>query len=382
MVLMYDPVELTRRLIAVPGTSGREQDVAETVIQIMRELRFKRVDVDDLGNVIGISGPAKGPPAVLFDGHLDTVAVTGQWTVDPYAGIERDGRLYGRGATDMKAGLAAALAGVAEAAANGLSRSVAVSATVLEETIEGVGIASVCDALSPERVVICEPTDLSVNTGQRGRAEVLLTVKGIPAHAAHPEVGHNALLDLARALSELAARPTPTHPLLGDGILVPTDVITDPYPSISLLPTSATARFDRRTLVGETAESVLDDLRTAMDKLSIDAELSIGADEVTTYTGRTVAAPRFLPAWSIARDDPFVRAAVQAVRSNGTAVSLGAYGFCTNGSETAGVRGIPTVGLGPGAESGAHVPDEAVEIDQIVTAANIYRNLTLQVAGG
>lgn len=381
---MIDPVELTRRLVAVPGTSGREDEIAQTAADVMHQLGFARVDTDHLGNVIGIAGPLEhtGPPAVLFDGHLDTVPVTGSWTVDPFAGVIRDGRLYGRGTTDMKAGLAAVLAGVADVAAEGLKRPVAVSATVLEETVEGAGVAAVCDALSPERVVICEPTGLAVNVAQRGRAEILLTVHGVPAHAAHPQAGRNALLDLAAVITCLTTRPTPHQELLGDGILVPTDVITDPYPSISLLPTSATVRFDRRTLVGETAASIMDDLRAALAPLGMDVELTIAADPVTTYTGQEITSPRFLPAWRIDAGEPLVEAARQALRKSGAAVSLGAYGFCTNGSETAGVRGIPTIGLGPGQEDGAHVVDESIEIDQIEAAARIYRNLTVELAGG
>lgn len=380
---MIDPVELTRRLVAVPGTSGHEKDVAGTVAEVMHELGFARVNIDSLGNVIGIAGPSdyEGPPAVVFDGHLDTVPVTGSWTVDPYQGQIRGGRLYGRGTTDMKAGLAAALAGVADAA-DELRRSVAVSATVLEETIEGVGIAAVCDALSPERVVICEPSGLAVNIGQRGRAEILLTIHGVPAHAAHPQAGRNALLDLAAVLTHLTAHPAPRQELLGEGILVPTDVITEPYPSISLLPTSVTLRFDRRTLVGETADSVLDDLRSAIEPLGMEIDLTIADDQVTTYTGHTTAPARFLPAWTIDADEPLVEAARRAVHDSGMEVSLGAYGFCTNGSETAGVRGIPTIGLGPGREDGAHVVDESVELSQIEAAACIYRNLSIELAGG
>ena len=96
-----------------------------------------------------------------------------------------------RGSTDMKGGIAAAICGVAAAARSGLKRRVAVSASVLEEIIEGHALASVLDACAPQAVVICEPSKLQIKAGQKGRVELLLTFHGKPAHAATPHVGVN-----------------------------------------------------------------------------------------------------------------------------------------------------------------------------------------------
>jgi putative selenium metabolism hydrolase len=376
-------VELTRRLVQVGARSGEEQPVALLVEQAMRDLGYRDVTRDRLGNVVGFVGPEATSTSLLFDAHMDVVGVTGHWTVEPFGGAIRDGRLYGRGTTDMKGPLAAAMCGVAEAAQMGmLERPVAVSASVLEETIEGGALGEVLDRISPEMVVICEPSSLSVKTGQRGRIEIIMEVHGIPAHAAHPERGRNALVLAAEAIQALGKMPLPSDSVLGQAIIVPTDIISHPYPLISALPESVTIRFDRRTVAGESRESVLSELQRQLADIDPEAfDLRISADPVSTYTGETVRWERFLAAWQFDRDIPLARAAAESLAEANVAVRFGYYAFCTNGSESAGERKIPTIGLGPGAEADAHTVDESISVDELLKAVETYRNLVIKIAG-
>jgi putative selenium metabolism hydrolase len=375
VALRMDPVELAARLIRTPGISGEERRVADLVEGAMRELGYRDVTRDRLGSVVGFVGPPGSPPRILFDGHMDVVPVTGSWSVDPFGGGVTEGRLYGRGATDMKGGLAAALVGVATAS-DELSEPVALSASVLEETIEGVALAEVLDRLTPEAVVICEPSGLGVRIGQRGRAEVLITAHGVPAHAASPERGRNPISLAARGLQSVEAMTLPEDRLLGPAMIVVTDVVSDPYPSISLIPSGVTMRFDRRTLLGEAEHDVLEGLRAALGEVDADGfTVSVTEDEVAAYTGARVAGRRFLKAWTLPPEHRLVRAATEAVRGAGLEPQIGTWGFCTNGSESAGVRGIPTIGIGPGHPEDAHVEDESVAVDEVRLAAEIYRRL-------
>jgi len=380
---MMDAVELTQRLVRLEGLSGNEADVAEAVEAIMRELGYREVTRDDMGTVVGLVGPEDAQTALLFDGHMDVVPVVGEWSVDPFGGDIRDGRLWGRGSTDMKGGLAAAICGVAAAARNGdLGRQVAVSASVMEEVIEGAALSAVMDRLDPQAVIICEPTSLELKTAQKGRLELLLTIHGKPSHAAHPERGVNAIEFAARALRTLDAMPTVKSDELGAGILVPTDIISDPHPSISMLPNAVTIRFDRRTLVGETRDGILDAMHDALRSDNItNYDLKVTDTEVETYTEIAFSPERWLPAWRLDRDHSLVEAASAAITESGTDLRLGVFAFCTNGSESAGVRQVPTIGIGPGAESDAHIIDESVDIGEVAAAATIYENLVRRVAG-
>jgi putative selenium metabolism hydrolase len=277
----------------------------------------------------------------------------------------------------MKGGLAASLVGVATASEE-LNQPVAVSASVLEETIEGVALADVLDRLTPEAVVICEPSGLGVRVGQRGRAEVLITAHGVPAHAASPERGRNPISLAARGLRCVEGMKLPEDPVLGRAIIVVTDVVSDPYPSISLIPSGVTMRFDRRTLLGEAEESVLEGLRAALREVDADGfTVSLTEDEVAAYTGARVAPRRFLRAWTLPPGHPLVRATTEAVRGAGLEPEIGTWGFCTNGSESAGARGIPTIGLGPGRPEDAHLQDESVAVEEVLLAADIYRRLSV-----
>jgi putative selenium metabolism hydrolase len=313
---------------------------------------------------------------------MDVVPAAGDWTVDPFGGEVVGGRLYGRGAVDMKGGLAAVICGVAEAAATGrLSATVAVSATVLEETIEGLALRDVLDQLHPEAVIICEPTAGEIKFGQRGRTEILMTVRGTPAHSCRPEEGVSAIRLAARGLIALEQLELPSDPEMGQTILVATDVISDPCPSISMLPTNVRIRFDRRTLVGEEADEVLEAMAVSLSAVDPYAfSLAVATGEVITYTGVTVDAPRFFPAWRLEPDHPLVRSAITVFERVGCEPRLGVFKGCTNGSVSAGVCGIPTIGVGPG-DWGGHAPDESMSVEQIRKGAQIYTELALELAG-
>lgn len=376
-------VRLTRELVSIGALSGHERPVAEIVERWMKELGYRDTRRDRLGNVVGFVGPKSGPTALLFDSHMDVVKVSGDWTVDPFGGAIRDGRLYGRGTTDMKGPLAASICGVAEAARSGeLERRVAVSASVLEETVEGGALGEVLDHVQPDMTIICEPSSLSIKTGQRGRIEIIVEAKGIPSHAAHPERGRNAIQLAAKALEAIACMPMRSDPKLGEMVIVPTDIKSDPYPLVSALPDRVTIRFDRRIGTGDDKDTVLRELQELLDRIDPQAfRVTISSDPLTTYTGEVVHWERYLAAWAEERDTPLSRAAAESLDAAGVEISYGTYGFCTNGSESAGIRELPTIGLGPGNEDDAHIVDESICLRQLNQAVDVYRHLTLKIAG-
>ncbi|MDK7585755.1 YgeY family selenium metabolism-linked hydrolase [Alcaligenes faecalis subsp. phenolicus] len=383
MDLAWDVVSLTQAFVRIPSLSGQEQAMADFVQQVMRDLGFDQISVDEKGSVLGFVGPAQAPLALLFDAHMDVVPIAGTWTVEPFGAQIKDGRMYGRGTSDMKAGLAAALCGAAAAARSGrLTQRIAVSASVMEEVIEGYALSHALEQCTPGAVVICEPSRLRIMVGQKGRQEILLRLQGRPAHAALPHLGVNPIQAAAKAISALQTLDLPKDAQVGQALLVPTDIISDPHPSISLIPSSVTVRFDRRTLVGESSESVLKQMEQCLQAAGVEGfSLELVDSQVQTYTGQQASPERDLPAWRLDESAPLAQAMVQAVQQAGRVVEMDTWWFCTNGSESAGRRGIPTIGLGPGEEAQAHTADESVAIDDVLGAKDIYEQLCLQLAG-
>jgi putative selenium metabolism hydrolase len=367
----------TLDLVRTPSPSGEEGVVAALVRAEMERLGYA-VDVDALGNVVGKLDAGPGP-CVLFDAHMDTVGVTdpAAWSADP-AGELRDGRLYGRGSTDMKGPLAALVHGAAAASLRG--GRVVVSASIAEEMIEGFATVEVARRVRPDVAVICEPSSRRVVVGQRGRAELIVEVDGRPSHSSRPDLGVNAVEAMADVLRAARALELPSHAELGQAILVATDVISRPFPALSVLPDRCTVTFDRRTLPGEGEDEVLAPLRAAVDAAvaphGATGRVEIGVDRFDAYTGAPVEARNFAPAWYTGAEAPAARTALDALGAES-----GVWVFCTNGSGTAAL-GIATIGYGPGDETLAHRVDEHIELDELYAGARGYATLAAALTGG
>jgi putative selenium metabolism hydrolase len=384
-------IGLCRQLLRIKSYSGGEKALAGALEDFFKSHGFDEVTVDHYGNIIGrIRGKRPGR-RLLFDGHIDTVPVgdASAWTVDPFGGEIKDGRIYGRGASDMKgavAAMACAAASFAETTGRDFAGEVIVAGIVHEECFEGVAARAVGEAVKPDVVVIGEASRLNVKIGQRGRGEVRVETFGRPAHSANPEKGVNAVYKMCRLIERIRALEPTVHPVLGKGILELTDIKSSPYPGASVVPEYCRATYDRRLLVGETRESVLAPIQALIDELSAEdsdfkARLGFAEGEEVCYTGGTIRGERFFPGWLYDRNEPFIRDVVSELRRIGFSPEITQYNFCTNGSYYAGEAGIPTLGLGPSEESLAHTVDEYIEIDQLTGAAECYEGVMRALLG-
>ncbi len=272
----------------------------------------------------------------------------------------------------MKGALAAMIYAAAAVDRSRLRGRSAVSATVLEEVMEGGALEAVADFVRPDFVVIGEATDLNLARGGRGRAEIHLESRGKPAHSSTPHLGVNAVHRMLPAVRAIEQMALPSDPLLGEAIIVLTDIISDPYPGRSVIPSRCRVTYDRRVLPGETEESVLAGL-SSLPELS-DVKTVIAQGEHETYAGATLRGPNF-PAWKLPAEHDLVQDALAGLRQAGLDPALGAYRFCTNATYSAGRAQIPTVGFGPSAEGQAHVVDEYIELTQLFAAARGYRGI-------
>ncbi|MDZ4766289.1 MAG: YgeY family selenium metabolism-linked hydrolase [Chloroflexota bacterium] len=366
-------------LIRVQTLSGDEAPAIALTEAEMHALRFDRIFTDENGSVVGIiEGGAPGA-TILLDAHVDTVGIASAaaWTHEPFGAHIEDGRMYGRGTSDMKGALAAMLYAAASLDRAALAGRIVVSASVLEEVMEGVALHTVMDVVRPDYVVIGESTDLNLAHGGRGRAEIHLKATGKPAHSSSPSLGINAVHLMIAAIQKIEALSAPSDPLLGDGIMALTDIISEPYPAYSVLPSECRVTYDRRLLPGETPQSVLSALLTLPNMERIEAQIARG--EHRTYTGVVVRGDKFFPAWKLSADHWYIDWALNGLRAAGLAPQLSAYRFCTNAAYSAGIAGVPTIGFGPSTEGDAHVIDENIRIDALIAAARGYAGIIQSV---
>ncbi|MDL2248333.1 YgeY family selenium metabolism-linked hydrolase [Tyzzerella sp. OttesenSCG-928-J15] len=375
-------VELCRNLVQSPSYSGNEGDVAAKLKKYFEENGFDNAHIDRYGNIIGTIKGNKPGPKILFDGHIDTVPVedASKWEQDPFAANIVDGKIYGRGTSDMKgavAAMACAAAKFSKECNKDFAGEIHVAGIVHEECFEGVAAREVSAYVKPDYVIIGEASRLNIKIGQRGRAEIVIETFGKPCHSANPEKGINAVYKMSKVIDAIRKLKPTNHPALGDGILELTDIKSLPYPGASVVPEYCRATYDRRLLVGETKESVLAPINELLEKLMReDSELKVKASYAVgkemCHTGNEIEGERFFPGWIYDENDAFVQDVYKELKGMGYNPDITQYNFCTNGSHYAGEAGIKTLGLGPSQENLAHTINEYIEIDQLVKVCDCY----------
>lgn len=375
-------IHYCQELIKCQSYSGQEDKAGARLAEAFKELGFDEVAVDQYGNVTGRIKGNKPGKAILFDGHIDTVPVpdASKWKYDPFAATIADGRIYGRGASDMKGAVAAMICAAgyfAQDVARDFAGDIYVAGVVHEECFEGVASRSISAKVKPDYVVIGEASELNLKRGQRGRAEIVVETYGKPAHSANPQAGVNAVYKMTKLIDRIRELKPGSQPVLGEGILELTDIKSSPYPGASVVPDLCRVTYDRRLLVGETKESVLKpvlDIIAELEKEEEDfkAKAYYAKGQESCYTGSSIEGERFFPGWLYDEQDEFVQAALSGLREIGLNPEVAHYSFCTNGSHYAGEAGIKTIGFGPSKENIAHTINEHIELDQLFKAAEGY----------
>jgi acetylornithine deacetylase len=365
-MLSNDPaVGLLRDLVAidsvnpslVPGAAG-ELAIARRVADEMRASGLT-VEIREAApgrpNVIGtLEGRAPGR-ALMFCGHTDTVGVAGM--TRPFEPETRDGRLYGRGAQDMKGGVAAMLSAARSLAeGGGLARGRVIVAAVVDEEHSSLGADALVTTHRADAAVVTEPTGLDVAIAHKGFQWVSVETRGRAAHGSRPREGRDAILRMGRVLASLETldrhlQNGSSHPLLGTASLHAS--LIHGGRELSSYPDRAWLEFERRTLPGEPATvafdeavSILEMLRHADPEFDGDARAAIGRD-----------AYEIDPASSLPGD--LVRAATAA----GVHPRLTGMTFWTDAAILGGA-GIPAVLFGPGG-AGLHSTEEYVIVEDV-----------------
>ncbi|MGH2453778.1 MAG: M20 family metallopeptidase [bacterium] len=316
-------------------------------------------------NVIARIGDAASGPVVLLNGHLDVVPPTADWEGEAFSGRIADGMLIGRGAVDMKSGLAAMVAVMEELRARGLPRKgqVVLAAVADEETGSRFGTRSLLErGLEASSAIVGEPTNLQIANGNRGSLLATVTFRGKAGHAARPSRGVNAISAAAVFISQLES----FHPRRTDArfeVSTPSLTVTMIQGGVksNVVPDRASVTLDRRTLPGESGAMAEDELRQVLDRTTrpgIRAELHV----------RTIHEPYILPEDA----SPVVAMKEACRRVLQRAPQVLAKAEATDASYLWHLAHIPTIIFGPGDPTLAHSSGEAVPVEQIAASAHAY----------
>jgi succinyl-diaminopimelate desuccinylase len=361
--------ELLRHLIQAESTLDTGELAAAQVIdnhfkQHGVECRIDRWD-DRRANVIAHVKSAGRRPALVFVCHLDVVG-PGQepWSYPPFEACEANGKIYGRGAVDMKGGIAAAATAICETVASGadLQGDIVFAATAGEET-DSAGITRFMQDSSklPKAggVIIPEPTDFSVITAHRGLLWLEIATRGKAAHSSTPDRGVNAIMLMKRVLDELehyevAFEP---HPRLGK-CSISVNTIRGGE-AMNIVPDSCTIAVDIRTLPRQNHDAIRYDLERLLARLKA---------EVPHFDGR-ITTSRAVEAMETDDECEFVQAFCRAVDVDLT----NAVGFTTDGPHLVPL-GAPIVICGPGKPNLCHQVDEHIALADMERAVACFKN--------
>ena len=322
-------------------------------------------------SVIGVLAGAGGGTSLILNAHMDTVGAGGM--KDPFAPIVREGRVYGRGAYDMKGSLAAIMLVAREAKKLALRGDVIIAA-VADEEVASLGTEAVLQRLEADAAIVTEPTELRLCLAHKGFAWFEVETRGVAAHGSRPDLGVDAVAHMGRILTgvlelDRRLRAGRKHLLLGTGTVHAS--LIEGGQEWSTYPARCLVKVERRTIPGEDGESALRELE---DVIAAARAEDPGLDaSVRLFMERP---------WSQLEADSFVTEAVESAASEvlGRAPEVIGAAYWMDMALSNAV-GVPTVAFGPSGE-GAHADVEWVDIASLETCVHVYLGAVEKLCGG
>lgn len=356
---------------------GRENEIASYVAERLAEIGLKSWTdrFNGRANALGSIKIGDGKKIMLIS-HLDTVPAGEKelWSIPPFSGIVKDGRVYGRGAADAKGCIASMLGCLKSLADEGWPiNGEIIFAAVADEESENRGVKRlIAQGVKADCAVVGEPTDLNVCIAHRGSIFLRASFIGKAAHSSRPEKGINAVYaasEYALRIEKLSKSFKIKHKLLGRPSLAVT--IFKGGIKDNVIPDYCELVINRRTLPNEDLEKIVRRLRDLAEKISERRGIKVD-----------VKIDRYLPASEIDRNEEIVKAGLRAV-SKVLEKRVRPRGFQALCDMTFLVHkaNIPCIILGPGRLEESHVIDEWVDIDQLINGSRIYRELIMDLIG-
>ena len=313
-------------------------------------------------NLIARIGSPRGGRSLMFNGHLDVVDTAGMLHA-PFAGDERDGRLYGRGSADMKGGIAAMCAAAWRAARAGTRGEIIVTA-VADEEYESLGTRAVlARGIRADGAIVAEPTGLAIMPAHRGFVWIEVEIAGRAAHGSLWDIGVDAIRHAGLLLAELDrvdadVLPLTTHPMLGRGSLHASFI--EGGIGMSTYPDRCVLKLERRSIPGESVDSIVAEVERACAMVHA-RRPSFAADV------RLLMAQR--PS-DVAVDAPLVRELAHALEGKGESARIEGMSAWTDAA-LLNDAGIPAICFGPGDIALAHAAEEYIPLSEIDRATDV-----------
>ena len=376
-------VGLTGDLVRIRSENppGRETEVVDHLQRILAEMGLPGTVVEPVPGrqsllVATADASRTGKPVLLVNGHLDTVPVRPDaWRHDPFGGHVRDGRLYGRGAADMKGGVAAAITALQVCRTLDLELPCELAFhLVADEELGGThGTAALVarGLVDADACLDPEPTGLRLCVAERGLMFATVRTRGVPAHGSVPSRGRSAIISaaaIAQVLHDNEFAQTP-HPLLGRTTCNVGVIRGGSGPNV--VPEECELRIDRRVLPGEDAAGLV---RGIVDRIA-----SLGLVQGVDYD---IEVDTFCESSEIDAEHPFVADVNRSVSAmTGRRAGLTGLPFTTDARFMRNQLGIPSVVFGPGELDVAHTVDEYVDVEALVSAVGVYAHLYATFTG-
>ncbi|RMD87554.1 MAG: acetylornithine deacetylase [Alphaproteobacteria bacterium] len=376
MPLSATALEIIADLIRFPTISARSnRDLIAYVCEFLaaHDIPTRLFENEDgtKANLLATIGPAD-VPGIVLSGHSDVVPTEGQnWSHDPFSPWQAEGRLYGRGACDMKGFLGLVLAAAPRLAARPLARPVHIAISYDEE-VGCAGVGSLVDHLAtletkPLIALIGEPTEMRIVTAHKGIRVIRTTLTGRAAHSSLPEAGANALVAAAEIVGFLSALSERLKSTRDDRFDPPYTTINigrlTGGAAVNIIAERAEIDWEYRPLPGTDAETLLAEV-TAFAEAEVLPKLQRGAGAAAAITFEPVAAAPALDTEGGEDAEAFLRRVLGANRAH-------AVSFTTEAGLFQSIAGIPAIVCGPGSIEQAHKPDEFVSLAQLEKAQGL-----------
>jgi len=302
---------------------------------------------------------------LVLEAHMDTASITGM-TIPPFDPVIREGRLYGRGSCDTKAGLAGMMHAVASLHEAGITPECEVwMVAAADEEHSFRGVLKLCEGIEAQGAIVAEPTELRPIIASKGVLRWKVSTEGKAAHSSKPHLGVNAIVHMTRVVEEFEQASVglrdKVHPLLGPATLS-IGVIRGGV-QVNFVPDRCEIEIDRRLIPGEKADEVLAGYQALLDRLcerDPSMRLSVEPPWISDEAMETPPESRV------------ARTAAEVLREMGLPDSLVGVPFGSDASKLS-RRGVPSIIFGPGSIDRAHAAVEYVECDQVVRAEEFYR---------